>query len=64
MKPTHQTDEDIARTLAMFGGCSADVNAGTDVTLIATPPSGGSFTSWSGCKSTSGARLRRRRPSG
>jgi hypothetical protein len=45
----------IACTSGSSSGCSADVDAGTDVTLIATPPSGGSFTSWSGCTSTSGA---------
>jgi Divergent InlB B-repeat domain len=36
-------------------GCTADENAGQDVTLTATPPAGGSFTSWSGCTSTNGA---------
>lgn len=34
-------------------GCAADVNADSEVTLTATPPSGGSFTGWSGACSGS-----------
>ena len=45
----------IACTSGSSSGCSADVSAGTDVTLTATPPSGGSFTSWTGCTSSAGA---------
>jgi List-Bact-rpt repeat protein len=45
----------IACTSGSSGGCTADAQAGTDITLTATPGSGGSFTSWSGCTSTSGA---------
>jgi len=45
----------IACTGGSSSGCTADVEAGSDVTLTATPGSGGSFTSWSGCTSTSGA---------
>jgi List-Bact-rpt repeat protein len=45
----------IACTGGSSGGCTADVDSGTDVTLTATPGSGGSFTSWSGCTSSSGA---------
>ena len=35
-------------------GCSADQTAGQDVALTATPASGGSFQSWSGCTSSQG----------
>ncbi len=45
----------IACTSGSSGGCSADEASGQDVTLTATPGSGGSFTSWSGCTSSSGA---------
>jgi Divergent InlB B-repeat domain len=45
----------IACTNGSSTGCTADESAGQDVTLTATPPSGGSFTSWSGCTSTSGS---------
>ena len=36
-------------------GCAADENADSEVTLTATPPSGGSFTGWSGACSGSNA---------
>jgi len=45
----------IACTSGSSSGCTADEPAGEDVTLTATPPSGGSFTSWSGCTNSSGA---------
>ena len=45
----------IACTSGSSSGCTADADAGTDVTLTATPASGGSFNSWSGCTTTSGA---------
>jgi hypothetical protein len=45
----------IACTSGSSSGCSAEVSAGTEVTLTATPPSGGSFASWSGCTTSSGA---------
>jgi len=45
----------IACTSGSSSGCSTDENAGQEVTLTATPASGGSFTSWSGCTSSSGA---------
>ena len=45
----------IACTSGSSSGCSADEDSGQDVTLTATPGSGGSFTSWSGCTSSSGA---------
>ncbi|MGE5274943.1 MAG: InlB B-repeat-containing protein [Verrucomicrobiota bacterium] len=45
----------IACTNGSSSGCSAEVSAGTEVTLTATPPSGGSFTSWSGCTTSSAA---------
>jgi Divergent InlB B-repeat domain len=45
----------IACTNGSSTGCTADEDAGSEVTLTATPPSGGSLTSWSGCTSTSGA---------
>jgi len=45
----------IACTNGSSGGCSSDETAGEDVTLTATPAAGGSFTSWSGCTSSSGA---------
>jgi hypothetical protein len=45
----------IACTTGSSSGCSADESAGQEVTLTATPGPGGSFTSWSGCTSTSGA---------
>ena len=45
----------ITCTSGSSGGCSTEASAGTEVTLTATPPSGGSFTSWSGCTSSSGA---------
>jgi hypothetical protein len=45
----------IACTSGSSSGCSADEASGQDVTLTATPGSGGSFTSWSGCTSSSGA---------
>jgi hypothetical protein len=45
----------IACTTGSSSGCSSDENAGDDVTLSATPGSGGSFQSWSGCTSSSGA---------
>ena len=45
----------IACTSGSSSGCSADEDSGQDVTLTATPGSGGSFTSWSGCTNTSGA---------
>ena len=45
----------IACTSGSSSGCSSDEASGQDVTLTATPGSGGSFTSWSGCTSSSGA---------
>ncbi len=45
----------IACTSGSSSGCTADEDADSDITLTATPPSGGSFTSWSGCTSSSGA---------
>ena len=45
----------IACTSGSTSGCSSDENAGQEVTLTATPASGGSFTNWSGCTSSSGA---------
>jgi hypothetical protein len=45
----------ITCTTGSSSGCTADEPAGQDVTLTATPPSGGSFSSWSGCTSSSGA---------
>ena len=42
----------IACTSGSSSGCSADEDSGQDVTLTATPASGGSFTSWSGCTDT------------
>ena len=45
----------IACTSGSSSGCSADEDSGQEVTLTATPGSGGSFTSWSGCTSSSGA---------
>jgi hypothetical protein len=45
----------IACTSGSGSGCAADETADTDVTLTATPPSGGSFTGWSGACSGSNA---------
>jgi List-Bact-rpt repeat protein len=45
----------IVCTSGSSSGCTSDESAGTDVTLTATPGSGGSFNSWSGCTSTAGA---------
>lgn len=45
----------ITCTSGSTNGCSADEDSGQEVTLAATPGSGGSFTSWSGCTSSSGA---------
>jgi hypothetical protein len=45
----------IACTSGSSSGCSADEASGQDVTLTATPGSGGEFTSWSGCTNSSGA---------
>jgi uncharacterized repeat protein (TIGR02543 family) len=45
----------ITCTTGSSTGCSADEDSGQEVTLAATPGSGGSFTSWSGCTSSSGA---------
>src|SRR5207248_2879340 len=45
----------IACTSGSSTGCATEEDAGKDVTLTATPSSGGSFTSWSGCTSSSGA---------
>jgi hypothetical protein len=45
----------ITCTSGSSNGCSADEAFGQDVTLTATPGSGGSFTSWSGCTNSSGA---------
>ncbi len=45
----------IACTSGSSSGCSADEASGQDVSLTATPGSGGAFTSWSGCTSSSGA---------
>jgi hypothetical protein len=45
----------IACTGGSSSGCTSDESAGTDLTLTATPGSGGSFNSWSGCTSTAGA---------
>jgi hypothetical protein len=45
----------IACTSGSGTGCAADENAGDDVTLTATPPSGGSFTGWGGACSGSSA---------
>jgi hypothetical protein len=45
----------ITCTTGSSSGCSAEEPSGQEVTLTATPGSGGQFTSWSGCTSSSGA---------
>jgi hypothetical protein len=45
----------ITCTGGSSSGCSSDEALGQDVTLTATPGSGGQFTSWSGCTNSSGA---------
>ena len=45
----------ITCTSGSTSGCTADEDAGDEVTLTATPASGGSFTGWSGCTSSSAA---------
>jgi hypothetical protein len=47
------TGAGIACTPGSGSGCAADENAGEAVTLTATAPSGGSFTSWQGACSGS-----------
>src|SRR3989338_8735303 len=37
------------------GTCTAEVNSGTQVTLVATPATGSTFTGWSGACSTTGS---------
>jgi uncharacterized repeat protein (TIGR02543 family) len=49
------TGSGIACTSGSSTGCAADVDAGTDVTLTATTPSGGSFTGWGGACTGSSA---------